>query len=721
MDEESKQQEQQQHVHHNLLDTLSSWHAKHEQHTKDMMAELHLKYMEHTAKLVEDAVKSAMAAKEQIEAEYGMAPIEPITNPTQQMAASSDSKTAGALMSSPEIGDDKKVEIVGKDEGLHENLREDIGLHKEYFTGQEDKEIKKHFHKVRDVALADDDVLRAHGHQQSLDSENFPSTKPSDPEYCQALLTLVRSPSFDYVVGTCIVLNSVFIGYSADYARTHIEEDSPGWFRVVDLFFTIFFAVELLLRMIAEREKFFLSKHSRLWNVFDLFVVGTAIVEECLSIASSTTVIRILRTLRLIRVLRFIRLMRFFNDLRAMVWGILHSINSLFWAIILLVIIMFVFAVYFTQAVTFFLQEDVHDREVELNATELEALKVYFGSILMTIYTLFKAISGGGDWQDYSDPLFKISPVMGFFFCFYIAFAVFAVLNVVTGVFVDNSIKFIHEDEDIIIIEQTAARQKHINNVRKVFQRADVDASGKLTVEEFKRHLGNSYVQAYFRQMDLDIESLGAEGLFNLLDFDGDGVIDLEEFVFGCAHLKGNARSLDLARHGAAQRKMHHNLIALHETTQRQEASMTDSLMTFTQNVIEHLNRLNKDHMNIICNLLQSPGNQPLLPTIPSNRYGSKGAAGSAYSTSEAIPQMMPDSTVKGPVGKSETLSQSEAPLTAPRPILIWEGQPEEWENSGRKTSSWSCGSCEPAYGQCLSSGADMNSESVNDNHVRWS
>merc|ERR1719160_31469 len=91
---------------------------------------------------------------------------------------------------------------------------------------------------------------------------------------------------------------------------------------------------------------------NRGWNLFDFGIVLTAIIEECLSLASSTRVIRILRFLRLIRLARFIRVMRFFSELRAMVWGIMHSIASLFWAIILLIIIMFIFACYITQTVS---------------------------------------------------------------------------------------------------------------------------------------------------------------------------------------------------------------------------------------------------------------------------------------------------------------------------------------------------------------------------------
>merc|ERR1719247_3443196 len=99
-----------------------------------------------------------------------------------------------------------------------------------------------------------------------------------------------------------------------------------------------------------------------------------------------------------------------------------------------------------------------------------------------------------------------------------------------------------------MIMEEAHERSKLIEDVRKVFMKADSDKSGALDWEEFERHVGDPRVQAYFRQLDLDIETSGTRGLFTLLDFDGNGVVDADEFIYGCARLKGHARSVDLAR-----------------------------------------------------------------------------------------------------------------------------------------------------------------------------
>merc|ERR1712232_1318253 len=115
-----------------------------------------------------------------------------------------------------------------------------------------------------------------------------------------------------------------------------------------------------------------------------------------------------------------------------------------------------------------------------------DPLEQHFGSLTATMYSLYKAITGGDDWSNFSDPLFDVSPTMGIFFCLYVAFAVLAVLNVVTAVFVDNAIKANQQDADVIIMEQSVSRKKHIKEMQSIFRKADTDNSGELDFAKFQ-------------------------------------------------------------------------------------------------------------------------------------------------------------------------------------------------------------------------------------------
>ena len=59
---------------------------------------------------------------------------------------------------------------------------------------------------------------------------------------------------------------------------------------------------------------------------------------------------------------------------------------------------------------------------------EISSLKLHYGSLAGTIYSLFKAITGGISWGEVADPLVSYSVWLGLLFSFYIMFTVFAVL-----------------------------------------------------------------------------------------------------------------------------------------------------------------------------------------------------------------------------------------------------------------------------------------------------
>merc|ERR1712039_783280 len=62
--------------------------------------------------------------------------------------------------------------------------------------------------------------------------------------------------------------------------------------------------------------------------------------------------------------------------------------------------------------------------------------------------------------------------------------------------------------------------------------------------DTFERHLSERRMQAYFQS--LDIKASDAWTLFKLLDESNDHVIDLDQFIEGCLHLKGPATAIDL-------------------------------------------------------------------------------------------------------------------------------------------------------------------------------
>merc|ERR1712217_413673 len=119
-----------------------------------------------------------------------------------------------------------------------------------------------------------------------------------------------------------------------------------------------------------------------------------------------------------------------------------------------------------------------------------------YGSMAKTMYTLFQAITNGVDWGQAAAPLVALNVGLGFLFCFYITFAVLCVLNIVTGVFVENANKMTQKDQEMVLMEQLETRRKWFEEVKVLFEAADTDDSGCLNEEEFSEQLQYVRMQA---------------------------------------------------------------------------------------------------------------------------------------------------------------------------------------------------------------------------------
>jgi len=194
---------------------------------------------------------------------------------------------------------------------------------------------------------------------------------------------------------------------------------------------------------------------------------------------------------------------------------------------LLLLLCLYIFGVYLTQLVS-------DERKSNPGAGETDLGK-FFGSLTRSLLTLYQVITGGIDWNDVVQPLMDhISPLLAILFCAYIAFVTFALMNVVTGVFVDSALKSTKKDQDVVMLS-------HIEQIMKT---TDLDKNGTISWDEFKSKLDTPAMKNLFKAIDLDTEE--ARDLFRLIDIDGSGEISPEELTHGCLKLRGNAKAIDM-------------------------------------------------------------------------------------------------------------------------------------------------------------------------------
>mmetsp|Transcript_114455 Transcript_114455/g.357931 ORF Transcript_114455/g.357931 Transcript_114455/m.357931 type:complete len:742 (-) Transcript_114455:50-2275(-) len=324
---------------------------------------------------------------------------------------------------------------------------------------------------------------------------------------------VLQSNSFDNCVGLLIFLNACTIGVQTDIMASKRTEEVPVVFVAFDQVFLVLFSAELLLRVYVHRCSFFNPwSAGAAWNWFDLFIVAAQIVEESIRVialsnnikdegseASDFKVMRMLRILRLMRVLRVMRVLRLISELRTIVSSILGSMKSL--------------------------AEDASEH----------ILGRYFGSISRSILTLYQAVSGGIDWDSIMHPLIEeLNPLNGIAFTGYVAFTLLALMNVVTGVFVQTALQNAKEEEDLFLTDQ----------IMKLFEISNREQRKTITLEEINARLCNPEAAGEWKSINVQAEE--AKYLFELLDIDETGEIGFEEFLSGCLRLHGCAKSFDL-------------------------------------------------------------------------------------------------------------------------------------------------------------------------------
>merc|ERR1712137_1492883 len=167
-------------------------------------------------------------------------------------------------------------------------------------------------------------------------------------------------------------------------------------------------------------------------------------------------------------------------------------------------------------------------------------------------------MAGGISWGELYDVLDPLDYVYRLIFLFFISFAIFACMNVVTGVFVETAMNSSKKDREHVIQEVLNAAEQYRMNLAALFVELDTDGSGTISWQEFEDAMSDKRVVSYFKALELDISD--ARAIFPILDKDHQGVVSINEFFTGCERLKGGAKSLDIAKLLLMSEWMVHNM-----------------------------------------------------------------------------------------------------------------------------------------------------------------
>jgi len=376
---------------------------------------------------------------------------------------------------------------------------------------------------------------------------------PSEQRQESCMQRVVSSNLFEGASALCILVNAGVIAYGADYAAHNVDSPRNMVVDKFEVFFAVFYSMELILRLIAFRLQFFCHVDWK-WNVFDTMLVVSALYDQAVELISGSkgakgnvVFLRVVRIMKMIKLLRMVRIMRMFKELRLIVGSIKGSMKSMLWAVLLIVIITYVVGLCFLQAGTAYLQE--HGAK---DATA-ESIRLYWGDVSQSMLSLYSASTNGEGWKDMANALIPMGYMYYVLFLLYIAFFLFVVMNTLTSLFIEATIQNAERDKHVVIRHEIQRKSDYKRRAAELFLHIDHDASGDISEEEFHKHAADPEMVAFAWSLELDVTDIAQ--FYSMLSCRGRYTVDLDTFVVGCMKLKGYARSMDLQGLIATQKR----------------------------------------------------------------------------------------------------------------------------------------------------------------------
>jgi len=422
----------------------------------------------------------------------------------------------------------------------------------------------------------------------------------------------------EVTVSLVILLNAISIGASLD-----LFPDKPFW-EVLEVFFTVFFVLELMLKVrMVGFEQHFMGDDWQ-WSWFDLLIVLTAAADVAL-MAVATFVdlsdnldlnkFTIARLARLVRITRIVRIMRFkfFKELTLMINGVIGGLRTLFWAFVLFFVIVYVTGILMREITREYTDcsqlRDCTNSERHLS----EFYEILFGTVFRCMFTVFRCFTDGCSSPDGTPLIVFLWDTHGWVFILGYTvvslFVFFGVFNLIAAVFVENTLEHAKYNDQKqrqmkysehvqvaqslqnlvmeICISSGAAKAKqqaHNENSQGLMKYYRKNRSTVSNAQEKLENYMNTKVSKHVfdivmldrdvQQMmdDLDVSVYNRTKLFDILDADGSGFLDVGELVDGIMRLRGPVEKGDVVAAALMVRSVQRGLDAF-------EAKMSERQM----------------------------------------------------------------------------------------------------------------------------------------------
>lgn len=384
----------------------------------------------------------------------------------------------------------------------------------------------------------------------AVDSTQAPTGPPPKNEKEKRALELKNNqiPLVDELWFNCFVsastfLNAFIIGLEQELSNSEggIADRLP-WY-MLELIFAGVFTVEIVMRITTLRLKFL----GDIWNICDVVVVAAACVDALVlqpaKMGGKARLLTTLRVMRIIRLVRLVRMFKFFRELWLLVGGLVNSIKALAWICLILLLLIYVCSVVATTEIG---QNDATYGNGPSYDGMVWPYKEYFGTVFKSMFTLFQVMTLDGWCDDVVRHIMHFQPVLASFFMVFLVLTAFGLMNVVIGCIVENTLAAATVADEAIEKELSEKRRKALDQLQVMLELSDSNRSGDISMQELQAASQSRVVQAQLQALDVRMSEI--EQLFELLDYEKRGKVDLKKFIISCRELVGGAKRRDIAQ-----------------------------------------------------------------------------------------------------------------------------------------------------------------------------
>jgi len=341
---------------------------------------------------------------------------------------------------------------------------------------------------------------------------------------------------------------------------------------VVQLVFLLLFMVELLLNIRCRGIGFFFKKGGaapatsscrcaslarefgyklQLQGLFDLFVVLSSVVDLCImrpldlisemSARKTAQAFSVFRILQLFRLARIFQLLRLSHELSLLAFNLAMSLRAVFWVFLLLFTLIYIGALFCAS---------------ELGSSHNAQLRNLFGNLWASIFTHFKLMTLE-QWVDVCNLAMEESPIWAVYFLCFIILTNLTLVNLVTGLIITGVVEHAKE-EDWTWLEHLVEEAPFIAALEALVEgkepheisHLEHGSAKDMNFADFENLLAQPQFQQIASLYGISLQ-METQQLFEILDSNGNGKLDLKELAQCLLQLRGSKQCLHpvLVRH----------------------------------------------------------------------------------------------------------------------------------------------------------------------------